>query len=469
MSESGSLVEERELELENAIQPQPLSPTTSSRSRLFAAFWIYGLINNVLYVIILSAALDLVGANVPKATVLLADVMPSFFVKLTAPFCVHRIPYKVRIFILVALSLFGMQCVALTTSISARLFGVVLASASSGLGELTFLQLTHFYSPLSMVAFSSGTGGAGLAGSFLYLVATTWLRLSVRGTIFASSLLPLLFFFAFFWVMPLPDPHLASQSSTFASSARTPAYSLIQYEESSMSTSASAPINDDQESLHSRIDFSKSQSLEQIMESMSRTLSRLGPLFFPYMLPLMLVYIGEYIINQGISPTLLFPIEEMPFTYYRDAYVTYGTLYQCKSDSWTNHGNLLTLTDNTVGVFISRSSSPFVRIRRLYVPAALQLVNVLILAVQSMYAFIPNVYIIMIIIFYEGLLGGAAYINTFLLVSETIAIEDREFAMGAVGVSDSGGIVVAGTICLYLETFLCAYQKANGRPYCGMT
>ncbi|KAK9432669.1 batten's disease protein Cln3 [Lipomyces doorenjongii] len=450
MSESGSLVEERELELENAIQPQPLSPTTSSRSRLFAAFWIYGLINNVLYVIILSAALDLVGANVPKATVLLADVMPSFFVKLTAPFCVHRIPYKVRIFILVALSLFGMQCVALTTSISARLFGVVLASASSGLGELTFLQLTHFYSPLSMVAFSSGTGGAGLAGSFLYLVATTWLRLSVRGTIFASSLLPLLFFFAFFWVMPLPDPHLASQSSTFASSARTPAYSLIQYEESSMSTSASAPINDDQESLHSRIDFSKSQSLEQIMESMSRTLSRLGPLFFPYMLPLMLVYIGEYIINQGISPTLLFPIEEMPFTYYRDAYVTYGTLYQ-------------------LGVFISRSSSPFVRIRRLYVPAALQLVNVLILAVQSMYAFIPNVYIIMIIIFYEGLLGGAAYINTFLLVSETIAIEDREFAMGAVGVSDSGGIVVAGTICLYLETFLCAYQKANGRPYCGMT
>ncbi|KAK9377834.1 batten's disease protein Cln3, partial [Lipomyces chichibuensis] len=449
MTESGLLVEERELELENAIQPQPLPPTTSSRSRLFAAFWIYGLINNVLYVIILSAALDLVGADVPKATVLLADVMPSFFVKLTAPFYVHRIPYKIRIFILVALSLFGMQCVALTTSISARLFGVVLASSSSGLGELTFLQLTHFYSPLSMAAFSSGTGGAGLAGSFLYLVATTWLRLSVRGTIFASSLLPLLFFFAFFWIMPLPDPHLASQSSTFASSARTPAYSLIQHEESSMSASVSSPINDDQESLHSRIDFSKSQSLEQIMESMNRTFSRLGPLFFPYMLPLMLVYIGEYVINQGISPTLLFPIEEMPFTYYRDAYVTYGTLYQ-------------------LGVFISRSSSPFVRIRRLYVPATLQLVNVVILTVQSMYAFIPNVYIIMIIIFYEGLLGGAAYINTFLLVSETIAIEDREFAMGAVGVSDSGGIVVAGTICLYLETFLCAYQKANGRPYCGM-
>ncbi|KAK9321700.1 batten's disease protein Cln3 [Lipomyces orientalis] len=452
MAAGNSLDEEREFDPESVIRTQASSPTTSSRSRLFAAFWIYGLINNVLYVIILSAALDLVGANVPKATVLLADVMPSFFVKLTAPFYIHRIAYKVRIFMLVALSLFGMQCVALTSSISARLFGVVLASLSSGLGELTFLQLTHFYSPLSMAAFSSGTGGAGLVGSFLYLVATTWLRLSVRGTIFASSLLPLFFFFAFFWIMPQPDPILVSQSSTFAA-ARAPAYSLLRYEDPGAPASESIITNppaNDQASLGSGIGFSKAPSLEQVMESMSKTLSRLGPLFVPYMLPLMLVYIGEYVINQGVSPTLLFPIEEMPFTYYRDVYVTYGTLYQ-------------------LGVFISRSSSHFVRIRKLYAPAALQLVNLVILIAQSMYSFIPNVYIIMIIIFYEGLLGGAAYINTFLLVSESVAIEDREFAMGAVGVSDSGGIVIAGTICLYLETYLCSYQKANGKPYCGMT
>lgn len=101
-------------------------------------------------------------------------------------------------------------------------------------------------------------------------------------------------------------------------------------------------------------------------------------------------------------------------------------------------------------------------------PAILQLINVFILILQSMFVIIPNVYIIMIIVFYEGLLGGAAYINTFLLVSETVPIEEREFAMGAVGVSDSGGIVVAGTICLYLETFLCAYQKAHERPFCGL-
>lgn len=63
-------------------------------TRLFSSFWVFGLINNVLYVIILSAALDLVGPTVPKATVLLADVMPAFLCKLSAPFFVHLIPYK---------------------------------------------------------------------------------------------------------------------------------------------------------------------------------------------------------------------------------------------------------------------------------------------------------------------------------------------------------------------------------------
>ncbi|KAK9457883.1 batten's disease protein Cln3 [Dipodascopsis uninucleata] len=430
-------------------------PTTGGRSRLFVAFWIFGLINNVLYVIILSAALDLVGADIPKATVLLADVMPSFLVKLTAPFYVHLIPYKIRIYILVAMSLFGMQCVALASSIPARLIGVVFASLSSGLGELTFLQLTHFYDPLSMAAFSSGTGGAGLAGSFLYLVATTWMRLSVKTTIFLSSLLPLTFFVAFFKIMPAPDAHLASRSGTFTSVARQ--YSLLNDEENSVDTSFASNILsqtstvEDNLSIRSlRARVSKIITWDEMMLSAKLTIKRLSPLFFPYMLPLMLVYIGEYIINQGISPTLLFPLEEMPFSEYRDAYVTYGTLYQ-------------------LGVFFSRSSSHFVRIRKLYVPAILQLINVLILVVQSMYVIIPNVYIIMIIVFYEGLLGGAAYINTFLLVSESIPIEEREFAMGAVGISDSGGIVVAGTICLYVETFLCSYQKAHDRPYCGLT
>ena len=167
-----------------------------------------GLINNVLYVVILSAALDLVGPDVPKGVVLLADVIPSFLVKLCAPYFIHLVPYSARILLFAGVSTCGMLLIALTPSytdgatISTKMAGVILASLSSGGGELSFLGLTHFYGPLSLAAWGSGTGGAGLIGAGAYAVATTVLGLSVRNTLLASSLLPIIMLLSFFIILP---------------------------------------------------------------------------------------------------------------------------------------------------------------------------------------------------------------------------------------------------------------------------
>ena len=162
-----------------------------------------GLINNVLYVIILSAALDLVGSTLPKAIVLLADALPSFLTKLAAPYFVHLISYRMRILILVALSFIGMQLVAWADTLPARLFGVVLASVSSGLGELSFLSMTHFYGAFALPFWSSGTGGAGLVGAGLYVFATSWTGFSARGSLMVFGFLPAIMLVAFFGILPL--------------------------------------------------------------------------------------------------------------------------------------------------------------------------------------------------------------------------------------------------------------------------
>ncbi|CDO57392.1 similar to Saccharomyces cerevisiae YJL059W YHC3 Vacuolar membrane protein involved in the ATP-dependent transport of arginine into the vacuole and possibly in balancing ion homeostasis [Geotrichum candidum] len=398
---------------------------------IFIAFWLFGLINNVLYVVNLSAAIDLVGPLVPKATVLLADVMPSFLIKLCAPFFVHVIPYNVRISIFVVLSFLGMTVVALSDSIGFKLLGIVLASISSGLGELSFLQLTHFYGEISLAGFSSGTGGAGLVGSFAYLVFTTWVGLSVRSTLLLFSVAPTVFWIAYYIILPKPEVVSVTTGGV--------EYRAIEEQDpESRIMGASTDLDDVVAALEPK---------KPRFDSFSVTLARLRPYVVPFMAPLFLVYISEYIINQGISPTLLFPIEEMPFTKYRDAYVTYGTLYQ-------------------LGVFISRSSSAFVRIRRVYIPSLLQALNLVVVIYQSLYMVIPNVYLVMLLVFYEGLLGGASYVNTFLLVSETVPLQDREFAMGSVGISDSAGVVCAGLISMWLEKYLCGYQKSTGRPWC---
>ena len=158
--------------------------------------------------IILSAALDLVGPSIPKGVVLLCDVIPSFLMKLCAPYFIHTIPYPVRIILMSILSALGMLLIALTPTytdggiITTKMAGVVLASLSSGAGELSFLGLTHYYGTFSLAAWGSGTGGAGLIGAGAYSLATTALGLSSKNTIFTSAFLPIIMLASFFVILP---------------------------------------------------------------------------------------------------------------------------------------------------------------------------------------------------------------------------------------------------------------------------
>jgi battenin len=191
-----SLLVERRLHATNT-EPQPVTNAAP------------GLINNVLYVIILSAALDLVGPSVPKGVVLLCDVIPSFLTKLCAPYFIHKIPYSVRILVFVALSACGMFIIALTPplqdsrSIAIKMCGVMLASLSSGGGELSFLGLTHYYGHFALAAWGSGTGGAGLIGAGAYAIATNTLQINPRTSLLVFAFLPLIMVFSFFVILPL--------------------------------------------------------------------------------------------------------------------------------------------------------------------------------------------------------------------------------------------------------------------------
>lgn len=84
-----------------------------------------------------------------------------------------------------------------------RLFGVVLASISSGGGELSFIGMTHFYGKFAVPFWSSGTGAAGLLGAGLYVFATSWVGWSVRGSLMVFGFLPIIMLVTFFAILPL--------------------------------------------------------------------------------------------------------------------------------------------------------------------------------------------------------------------------------------------------------------------------
>ncbi|PYI24662.1 CLN3-domain-containing protein [Aspergillus violaceofuscus CBS 115571] len=407
--------------------------------RVCVAFWLFGLINNVLYVIILSAALDLVGPDLPKGVVLLADVIPSFGTKLVAPYFIQAVPYPVRVLVFVTFSTTGMLLVALSPAytdggpIATKIAGIILSSMSSGGGELSFIALTHHYGPFSLASWGSGTGAAGLVGAGAYALATTSFGFSVKATLLASACLPAVMVISFFTILP--------QSQVRSFSARRTGYG-------SREENSADDIDEREQLLDESTDESQSQKKPASHETglgwqaFKANLQRSKGLFLPFMLPLLLVYVAEYTINQGVAPTLLFPLQDSPFDHYRAFYPAYNAIYQ-------------------VGVFISRSSTPFFRVHSLYFPSLLQFLNLIILTLHSLFNFIPSVWLVFGIVFWEGLLGGLVYVSTFAEIADRVPVEDREFSLGATTASDSGGVCIAGFISMAFES---GSDHLLGRP-----
>ncbi|KAK8092246.1 Protein BTN [Apiospora kogelbergensis] len=395
-----------------------------SDTSVLIAFWLFGLINNVLYVIILSAAQDLVGSDVPKGVVLLADVLPSFFTKLIAPYFIHRVPYAVRILCFVAGSSAGMLLIALTPpdrSVGIKMAGVVVASLTSG---------------------GAAPAPRGLVGAGLYVALTDWFAFSVRNSLLASAFLPVIMLVSFFVILPRGPLREGTARKDYQT---LPEQDLEQddVDELPADNAASGLLAPGPAVAATAFSGTKDNATAKFNANLRRAKS----LFFPYMLPLLLVYVAEYSINQGVAPTLLFPLERSPFSEFRAFYPFYGFLYQ-------------------LGVFISRSSIAFIRIPHLYLPSILQVVNLVILTLHALFFFIPSVYIVFLVIFWEGLLGGAVYVNTFAEIMENVPSAEREFSLGATSVSDSAGICLAGFVGMSIEPWLCNYQVNQGRDWC---
>lgn len=81
--------------------------------------------------------------------------------------------------------------------------------------------------------------------------------------------------------------------------------------------------------------------------------------------------------------------------------------------------------DYQLGVLVSRSSVNLIRIKRLWIMPVLQFVNVVLVLVQILHPYMPNIWLMFAVVFFEGLLGGAAYVNTFYTISKQVCCEKR--------------------------------------------
>lgn len=50
-----------------------------------------------------------------------------------------------------------------------------------------------------------------------------------------------------------------------------------------------------------------------------------------------------------------------------------------------------------------------------------QFINVIIMTCETLFFYIPNIWIVFAIVLWEGLLGGGAYVNTFYKMSKEVS------------------------------------------------
>ncbi|KAK0058494.1 battenin [Biomphalaria pfeifferi] len=413
--------------------------------RNLVAFWLFGLCNNFAYVVMLSAAHDILKeeetsssnlteqANnfsssknltspldvhsddsnitylecnkVSTGAILLADILPTLAVKLTFPFFLERIPYNVKITLVSAFALGSFLMVALAHEMWLSILGVVFASISAGLGELAFLSLTTFYNRNVVSMWSSGTGGAGIFGSLVYAGFTS-AGLSPRNSLLIMVTIPVLMIVAYFIILTRPE-----------------------LKEDNDIEMISSKVND-------KIDVKEKKDVTLKKKLILKDKFKLIPNLLKYMVPLILVYFGEYFINQGLHE----------FLYFNGQWLSKSEQYR-----WYQ-------VDYQIGVFISRSSVNLLHIKKLWILPVLQFANMILLLCQVFYRFIPNIWIVFVIVLWEGLLGGAAYVNTFFRITNDIAPENKEYSIAIVAMADSFGISAAGAAAIPSHNAICGLK-----------
>jgi len=353
-----------------------------------------------------------------------------------------------------------MLVVAFFDSLYARLLGISLASFSSGLGELSFLQLSTTYAPSSVAGhglgyFASGTGAAGLVGAFLWWEVR---GLGVRVGVGLSSVLPIIIPATYFFLLPHSSAFQSAHDSPNGQGSTVPYTPLPANEESG-----------EEDNLPTTP--SKNFSL-----SANDKLRLVKPLLIRYMVPLFMVYLFEYIINQGVAPTLLYPVPSSEKYWFlskvihsvRDYYPMWQLVYQTT-------------------VFLSRSSIsigiPPLPQKFLPLPSVFQGFILLLLVFESSVGFYAadaeglNILTVFFLISLEGICGGLAYVNAFYHINQERpdprtahdterTKQEKEFKIGSMGFADSSGILFASLIAVPTEIALCKAQTRRGKMLC---
>ncbi|CAJ0570264.1 unnamed protein product, partial [Mesorhabditis spiculigera] len=411
------------------------APLDNASWRSLIAFWTFGLCNTIPYILMLSAAEDIIDKDhihhghingtcpVERGTqhcqgtkstghVLLADILPSLFIKIFVMFFLQAVPYWIRHTLVIISQMGALLIVATAKSYSMAILGVSLISAAGGLGESSMVSYSSHFAASTTIAWASGTGAAGMIGSILYAGMTE----PHLGNLTAETALMLMLFFpiAYTTVFYLVLDHSSS---------------LCLLCRKGKESSAPGDPEKSEKDVEKSLELVKGNWMEKAV--LIKSLLR-------FAIPLILVYMAEYTINQGFTQLIVFDCANGMGLTAKSQYRWFQVVYRA-------------------GTFISKSSLSIIDfpVWVLYLLPVLQVGNAIFFYLEALFAFLPHIAVAFSLICMEGLMGGSSLVKTFSHIHKNAKKEDKEFSLAVMTTSDSIGIVGASFLAIWLHNLIC--------------
>ncbi|CAK9008601.1 unnamed protein product [Durusdinium trenchii] len=379
--------------------------------RNFIAFWILGLLNNFLWVVMNAGAGSINEAGI--ALVYLVNVVPSLTMKLTGPYWFHYVSYRCRINLMAFFMVLCLCIVAWSNSGHVKLLGVGFCSLAAGMGEASILAMTSFYDAQScLAAWSSGTGFAGIAG-YIWSLAFDAIDTCFQVQLMVALWIPVAWLLTFYGLLGVP----------WIDKERVTLDHVTEEEIEDLSHETSESSNDSDTTCHSASEVATSK-----LTVKERFFFILG--LWPYTVPLLFVYVSEYAIQSGLWAAMGFPVTD-----------------PVSRRSWYKWSNFT----YQVGVFISRTF--FILICRsrsvLWSGGLLQILMAIFFTFAAVHPFggwwllAPSLFV--------GFLGGGVYVGAFSLIAKEQNSAYVELALCSASVADTIGMIFANILGLIAQ------------------
>ncbi|XP_050497291.1 battenin isoform X3 [Diabrotica virgifera virgifera] len=277
---------------------------------------------------------------------------------------------------------------------------ILLADILPGLIIKVIAPFLPFFVQNVISTWSSGTGGAGVIGAATYAILAQ-VHLEMRTILQILLVVPVAMGLAFWLLLPRPS----------------------------------------QEDIAHALEIQNLVNSDELKNPKQAFIKKLKliPGLLKYIIPFSLVYVFEYFINQGTFELIRIKNSSISND---DQYRWFQVTYQ-------------------IGVFFSRSSVNLFHIKQTWWMTLFQGINVVIFTTEAVFYYIPNFYIVVVLVLWEGLLGGSSYVNTFYRISTEVAEENKQFSMAITTFGDSIGITLAGFLAIFAHNKICALPLPN--------